>query len=150
VNIFRQGIASGSIVSAVFLASLLATGCQSHPSNEQIQQQAAQTTQQVKQGAEQAAANARVAAANAEDKINAVAAGVKQGMQGGASGQTVDLNNATRDQLVTLPGVTPGRARKIIAGRPYSTPNDLVSRNILTQSQFDQISSRVTAQVSAP
>jgi DNA uptake protein ComE-like DNA-binding protein len=151
IGTFKQIVSPES--ATVFLLStlllgvlLITTGCQSHPTDQQIQQQAAQTTQQVKQDAEHAARDARVAAAKAEDKIDAVAAGVKQGMRGGASASTVDLNSATRDQLVSLPGVTPGRARKIIAGRPYATPSDLVSRNILPQSEFDKISNRVTAQ----
>jgi DNA uptake protein ComE-like DNA-binding protein len=149
VNGPKQAVAPG-FVAGVFLGMLFAAGCQNHPTDEQIQQKAAQTTQQVKQGAEQAASTARVAAANAEDKLNAVAAGVKQGLQGGSSAPVVDLNKATRDQLVTLPGITPAKAHKIIAGRPYSTPNDLVSRDILTQDQFDRISGRVTAQTPAP
>ena len=128
---------------AVSLAVFLAAGCTSHPSDQQLQQQAAQTTQQVKQDAQQAAADTRVAAAKAEDKINAVAAGVKQGLQSGPSATVIDLNSASSDQLLTLPGITPGKARKIIAGRPYSAPSDLVTRNLLTQEQFDRISGRV-------
>jgi DNA uptake protein ComE-like DNA-binding protein len=127
----------------ILAAVLLAAGCTSHPSNQQIQQQAAQTTQQVKQDAQQAASDARTAAANAEDKLNAVAAGVKQGLQNGASAPVVDLNVASQDQLVTLPGITAAKARRIVAGRPYSTPNDLVTRGVLTQDQFDRISGRV-------
>lgn len=142
----RQLLAPGVIGTAVSLGIFLVAGCQNHPSNEQIQQQAAQTTQQVKQDTQQAASKARLAAGEAEAKINAVAAGVKQGLNGGPSAPVVDLNSATRDQLVALPGITPGRARKIISGRPYSAPGDLVSRNILTQSQFDQISARVTTE----
>jgi len=150
MSTLKQVVSPGSAIlfgtSAVLFVALVATGCQSHPTDQQIQQQAAQTTQQVKQDAEHAASDARVAAAKAEEKIDAVAAGVRQGMKSGGSAATVDLNSATRDQLATLPGVTPGRARKIIAGRPYATPSDLVSRKILPQSEFDQISSRVTAQ----
>jgi DNA uptake protein ComE-like DNA-binding protein len=128
------------------LGLAIAAGCTSHPSDQQIQQQAAQTTQQVKQDAQQAAANARVAAANAEDKINAVAAGVKQGLQDGSAGQAVDINSASRDQLSALPGITPAKAAKIIADRPYSAPSDLVAKGLLTQAQFDRISGRVKAQ----
>src|SRR6202000_3141735 len=69
------------------------------PSNEQLQQQAAQTTQQVKQGAQQAAADAKVAAANAETKVNAIAAGVKQGLRsdGKPGASIVDINSATEE-----------------------------------------------------
>jgi DNA uptake protein ComE-like DNA-binding protein len=139
----RAELRLGSV--GILLAMAFAAGCTSHPSNEQIQQQAAQTTQQVKQGAEQAASEARVAAASAEDKLNAVAAGVKEGLQGNGSTPALDVNSATRAQLVTLPGISAASAHRIIAGRPYSSPNDLVARNILTQDQFDRISSRVTA-----
>ncbi len=135
----------GLAASALAIVALTIGGCSNHPSDQQIQQQAAQTTQQVKQNAQQAAANARVAAATAEDKINAVAAGVKQGLQSGTSVPVVDLNSASSDQLVTLPGITPSKAHKIIAGRPYATPSDLVTRNLLTQDQFDRISRRVKA-----
>jgi DNA uptake protein ComE-like DNA-binding protein len=130
-------------VWGISMAMLLTAGCTSHPSDQQIQQQAAQTTQQVKQNAQKAATDARAAAANAEDKLNAVAAGVKQGLNSGSSAPGIDLNTASTTQLETLPGISPARAHKIVAGRPYSTPNDLVTKNILTQDQFDQISGKV-------
>jgi DNA uptake protein ComE-like DNA-binding protein len=131
------GLALGGVI-----ASLVLGGCETKPSNEQLQQQAAQTTQQVKQSAQQAATQARAAAANAEGKINAVAAGVKQGLNSN-SPAPIDLNHATRQQLETLPGITPAVARKIIAGRPYSVPADLVTRNVVSQDEFDQISGSV-------
>jgi DNA uptake protein ComE-like DNA-binding protein len=138
--------AQGLLVCGVSLALLMGSGCASHPSDQQIQQQAAQTTQQVKQDAQKAASDARVAAANAEDKINAVAAGVKQGLNSGPSTSAVDLNTASTTQLETLPGISPAKANKIVSGRPYSTPNDLVAKNVLTQEQFDRISGKVQAQ----
>jgi DNA uptake protein ComE-like DNA-binding protein len=134
------------LASGVSLAILMAAGCNSHPTDQQVQQKAADTTQQVKQGAQQAASQARVVAANAEDKINAVAAGVKQGLNSGPSASSIDLNTANTTQLETLPGISPAKAHKIVAGRPYATPNDLVTKNVLTQQDFDRISGRVQAQ----
>ena len=129
--------------------SILAIGCTSHPTDEQLKQQAAQTTQQVKEGAQQAADTARTAAANAEDKINAVAAGVKEGLQDGQSTSAVDLNTASKGQLETLPGITPARASKIIAARPYASTHELVDRNVLTIGQFERISGKVKIQAPA-
>ena len=132
-----------ALTLAIALGSAL--GCNNPPSDQQLQEKAAQTTQQAKQDAQQAATQARAAAATAEDKINAVAAGVKQGLQNGATAP-IDINHASAEQLETLPGITPAKAHKIIAGRPYSTPGDLVTRNVLSQDQFDQISGKVLAQ----
>ena len=137
-----------AIASAVLAgACLWLAACTQQPSNEQLKQQAAQTTQQVKQGAQQAAADARVAAANAEQKVNAIAAGVKEGLKSGAKpgAATLDINSATEDQLVDLPGITGARAQRIIRGRPYSSPHDLVSKGILTPGQYSKIEGQVVA-----
>jgi DNA uptake protein ComE-like DNA-binding protein len=141
--------ARGLIGAVAICAALLwLSACNtSQPSDEQLKQQAAQTTQQVKQGAQQAAADAKVAAANAERKVNAVAAGVKEGLKtdGKPAATQVDINSASEEQLVDLPGITGSRAQRIIRGRPYSSPQELVSKGILTQAQFDRISGQVAA-----
>jgi DNA uptake protein ComE-like DNA-binding protein len=117
------------------------------PSDEQLKQQAAQATQQVKQGAQQAAADAKVAAANAERKVNDIAAGVKQGLHadGKPSAVPIDINSASEEQLIDLPGITGSRAQRIIRGRPYNAPADLVRKGILTKEQYNRISEQVTA-----
>jgi competence protein ComEA len=43
----------------------------------------------------------------------------------GASGERINLNTATKDQIESLPGVGPKLAQRIIEGRPYSSLGDL-------------------------
>src|SRR5215831_3278395 len=57
----------------------------------------------------------------------------------------LDINSATKDQLDALPGVGPAFSQKIIAGRPYTSKNDLVRRNIIPQSTYNKIRNRIVA-----
>src|SRR6185437_15473222 len=86
----------------------------------------------------------KTARATAELKVDAkaVAAGIREGW---SRDKPLDVNSATREQLITLPGVSGPDADKIIAGRPYDTPDQLVTRHILTQSKYDKIAGRLTA-----
>ena len=56
----------------------------------------------------------------------------------------VDVNTATQEQLEALPGVGEAYAKKIIAGRPYSSVADL-SRAGLPASTIDKITPLVSA-----
>src|SRR6516162_516921 len=61
-----------------------------------------------------------------------------------SQGSKVDLNTATEKELDQLPGVGKATARKIVAGRPYSSVSDL-SRAGLSKRQIEQITPLVTA-----
>jgi DNA uptake protein ComE-like DNA-binding protein len=70
-----------------------------------------------------------------------VAAGVREGW---SRDKPLDLNSASREQLVSLP-LTGVEADAVIAGRPYDDPNELVTRHILTKRDYDKVSDRLTA-----
>jgi DNA uptake protein ComE-like DNA-binding protein len=51
----------------------------------------------------------------------------------------LDLNTASEADLGKLPGLGTDAAKKIVAGRPFKTTDELVSKKILTQQAFDRI-----------
>jgi DNA uptake protein ComE-like DNA-binding protein len=57
----------------------------------------------------------------------------------------LDLNTATKEQLMTLTGIGDAYAQKIIDGRPYKQKNELVSRTIVPQATYDKIKTKIVA-----
>ena len=82
------------------------------------------------------------ATTEAKNDAKAVAEGIKEGWN---RNKPLDLNTATREQLASLPGVTASEADRVIAGRPYNEPGELVTRHIMPKSEFDKIVDQVTA-----
>jgi competence protein ComEA len=80
--------------------------------------------------------------AEAKSDAKALAEGVREGWN---RSNPLDLNTASREQLLSLPGVTASEADRVIAGRPYTKPDDLVTRHIMPKTEYDQIADRITA-----
>ncbi len=57
----------------------------------------------------------------------------------------IDINTATKDELMKLPGVGDAIADKIIAGRPYKTKGALATQKILGPKAYAKIRSQIIA-----
>jgi DNA uptake protein ComE-like DNA-binding protein len=121
-------VKTNSGLSAIFgsaLCLIMMAGCTSQQQNpDELREKTAQATATLKTDAK------------------AVAEGVREGLN---RDKPLDLNQATKVQLLTLPGITNVRADRVIAGRPYSRSEELVSHHILTTQEYDRIKDRVTA-----
>ncbi|MBW4699327.1 MAG: helix-hairpin-helix domain-containing protein [Aphanocapsa lilacina HA4352-LM1] len=63
-------------------------------------------------------------------------------------GRKVNINTAILSELDKFEGLLaiPALSNRIQAARPYASPEELVSKNVLTQEQFDRIKDQVTVE----
>ena len=59
----------------------------------------------------------------------------------------IDINTATMEQLMTLDGITPEYARKIISGRPFQAKVQLRARGILPPIIYFGIHDKIRASI---
>jgi DNA uptake protein ComE-like DNA-binding protein len=83
--------------------------------------------------------------ADQSDKKGAADSSTK-GKKGASSkkAKQVDINSASKDEL-TAAGLDDATAQKVIDGRPFKTKRDLLTKNILTQDQYEKVKDQLVA-----
>jgi competence protein ComEA len=88
-------------------------------------------------------------AAVTSDASDASASSADHAVAGDGPSQIVDINAADDNELETLPGIGPSLASRIVTFReingPFSSADDLLDVNGMTQGRLDSISPYVTA-----
>jgi DNA uptake protein ComE-like DNA-binding protein len=57
----------------------------------------------------------------------------------------LDLNSASKEDLMKLPGVGDATADKIIAARPFKTKAELTAKGIVTKKEYAAIANKIIA-----
>ena len=82
------------------------------------------------------------ATSEATRDVKAMAQGVAEGLK---EGGTVNVNTASADKLMSLPGIDEDAARHIINQRPYATAYEMVKKHAISKTEYDRIAGKVSA-----
>ncbi len=115
------------LVLAISAVSISFTACNTQSSNpDQVRARTAQATAELKQDAQ------------------AVAQGVREGLSRPSPDKPLNLNSASKAQLMSLPGIDDAAADRIIAGRPYSSEHELLERRIVSREEYNKIADSIS------
>ena len=120
------------------------TDAQKRDNERKTRDDVAKVTEKAKPELQKAGEELKEAAKTAAGQAKAAAQGVKDGWERGRS-RKLDLNSAKESELAALPGINRREARKIIAGRPYCAPHEVVEKGIVSDDKYSQIRDDVSA-----
>jgi len=145
----RRTIAVASLLT-LLVFGLSACNSRSRAQNQatqdkQTREKVADATEKAKEESQKAAHQFDEAALAAEHEAKVAAEGVKEGWNRDRAGK-VDLNSATTTELRELPGLNERDVQRILNGRPYKAKEELVTRGILSQEEYDNIQDQLIVQ----
>jgi len=129
----RRNLIAGTLVAGLLALPLLAAAQGSSSASSSDAAKSAQPTM------ESHAAPSQPAATNAKSTTSATKSSAH------SSAPKIDLNSASREDLIKVPGIGDATADKIIAARPFKSKSELVSKKIVTESQYKKLSAHVIA-----
>ena len=135
-------------VSVAFAQTATTTTPKKETTGDKTKKAAKATGEAVETGAKATGEAVKKGAKATGEAVKTGAKVTKEGTMTAAhkvKGDQVDLNTATKAELVALPGVGDVYADKIIAGRPYAKKDQLVSRGIVPKSTYEKFSAQVIA-----
>lgn len=59
--------------------------------------------------------------------------------------ELIDINTASADELQKLKGIGDAYAKKIVANRPYTGKDELVSKNVIPEATYNGIKGQIVA-----
>jgi competence protein ComEA len=62
-----------------------------------------------------------------------------------AKSDKIDINTATKEELMAFKGIGDKYSDKIIAGRPYAKKDQLVSKDILPEATYKKLADKIIA-----
>jgi DNA uptake protein ComE-like DNA-binding protein len=65
------------------------------------------------------------------------------------TGELLDLNAASVDELKQLPGIGEAQAKKIVESRPFKRNDELITKKILSVAAYDKIKEHLAAKPGA-
>jgi hypothetical protein len=116
----------------------------SQAQDEKLQQEVADATQKAKEESKQLNQQAKEEAQRLKKQAQAVEDGVKEGWNRDSRGP-LDVNSATATELQRLPGIDASAAQRIIRSRPYKSQQELVTRGVLSDRQYQGLKDLITA-----